>query len=82
MGEPFEPYIGKEDCFEDCNDLGPDGYMDLTVKFNKQEVVAALGEITDEDCLVLEITGDLMEEYGGTPIIGEDVLHILKKGKK
>jgi hypothetical protein len=82
VGEPFEPYIGKEDCFEDCNDFGPDGYMDLKLKFNKQEVVADLGEVNDEDCLVLEITGDLMEEYGGTPIIGEDVLRILKKGKK
>jgi hypothetical protein len=75
---PFEPFIGKEDC-EDCNKLGPDGYLDLTLKFDSLEVVAALGDVNDRDCIVLTLTGSLKEEFGGTPIFGEDVVVILKK---
>ena len=87
VGEPFEPFIGKEDCFEDCLACScPDDNLDLVFHFDTQEVVAALvaalGEVNDEDCLVLEIIGNLKEEFGGTPIVGEDVVRILKKGKQ
>jgi hypothetical protein len=75
---PFVPFVGKENC-EDCNKLGPDGYLDLTLKFNSLEVVAALGDVNDGDCIVLTLTGSLKEEFGGTPIFGEDVVVILKK---
>jgi len=82
VGAPFEPFLGKEDCFEDCEAFSfADGNMDIVFHFDAQEVVAALGEVSDEDCLVLEITGNLKEEFNGTPTIGEDVLRILKKGK-
>lgn len=81
VATPFEPFIGKEDAF-DCTEEGPDGYLDLTLKFDTQEVVAALGDVNDGDVLVLQLTGNLMEEFGGTPILGEDVVVILKKGKK
>jgi hypothetical protein len=62
-----------------CTTEGPDGYMDLTLKFAVQEVVAALGEVNDGDVLVLQLTGNLKEEYGSTPIVGEDVIWILEK---
>jgi len=78
VATPFEPYIGKEDAF-DCTEDGPDGYLDLTLKYNIQELVGALGDVNDGDVLVLELTGNLKEEYGGTPIVGEDVVVILKK---
>jgi hypothetical protein len=90
VAEPFEPFVGKEDCFADCWEWIPteeypeypgDGYMDLTLKFDAQEVVAALGEVEDGDCLVLQLTGNMMEDYGGTPLVGEDVVWIKKKGK-
>lgn len=82
VGVPFEPYIGKEDCFEDCEGYScPDGNMDLTLHFDKQEIVSALGDVNDGDCLVLKLTGNLKEECNGAPIIGEDVLLILKKGQ-
>jgi hypothetical protein len=83
VATPFEPFIGKEDCFEDCHELGPDGYVDLTLKFSAQEVFGALGDVEDGDCLVLELTGHLLEEFDGTPIVGEDVMSVLslKKGK-
>jgi sugar lactone lactonase YvrE len=89
VAEPFEPFVGKEDCFADCWGWIPteeypeylgDGYVDLTFKFDAQEVVAALGEVEDGDCLVLQLTGNLTEEFGGTPLVGEDVVWIKKKG--
>jgi hypothetical protein len=77
---PFEPLFGKESEF-DCTEEGPDGYLDLTLKFDTQEVVEALGEITDGAVIVLTLKGNLLEEHGGIPIIGEDVIIIRKKGK-
>ena len=66
----------------DCNELGPDGYMDLTLKFDTQAVVAALGQLEDGDCLVLELTGNLLGDDGGTAFTAEDMVHILKKGNQ
>ena len=84
VATPYEPFVGKEDCMEDCIIDGPDEFLDLTLKFYTQEVVEAIeaiGEVNDGDCLVLTLTGNLFEEFGGTPIVGEDVVLILKKGK-
>ena len=78
VATPFEPFTGKEDCYECTND-GPDGYVDLTLKFDTQQVVAAIEPVTDGQCVVLKLTGNLVD---GTPITGEDVVRILKKGKK
>ena len=75
---PYEPFIGKEEC-EDCATEGSDGYIDLTLKFDTQAIVTALGDVSDGECLVLELTGNLMEEFDGIPIVGEDVLRIIKK---
>ncbi len=80
VATPYEPYVGKVDAF-DCTTAGPDGYLDLVFHFDTQELVAALGEVADGDVLVLQLTGNLLEESGGTPIVGEDVVVILKKGK-
>lgn len=80
VATPFEPYTGKEGC-DACTTEGPDDYMDLTLKFDKQAIVAALGDVSDGQCLVLHLTGNLKEEFGGTAIVGEDVVWILKKGK-
>jgi len=81
VATPYEPFVGKEDCMEDCIIDGPDGFLDLTLKFDTQEVVDALGEVFDGECLPLTLTGNLSEEFGGTPIVGEDVVLILKKVK-
>lgn len=80
VATPFEPFFGKGDAF-DCNEYGPDGYMDLSLMFKAQEVVAALGDVMDGDVLVLHVSGNLMEEYGGTPFVGEDVVTIIRQGK-
>jgi hypothetical protein len=78
VATPYEPYLGKQDAY-DCTTDGPDGFMDLTFKFKTQEVIAALGEVNGGDVLVIPLTGFLTEEFGGTPIVGEDVIVILKK---
>ena len=74
------PFAGwdeeKSDCWMDCTEDGPDGYMDLTLKFNTQEVIAALGDVNDGDCMVLTLTGNYMD---GRAIAGDDVVLILEK---
>jgi len=62
----------------DCHDLDGDGYMDLTLKFDTQEIVGALGDVDDGDELVLTLTG---KTFDGVSIVGEDCILILKKGK-
>jgi len=71
------PYVDDLDGY---HDLGPDGYLDLTLKFNTQEVVAVLLNcVSDGEVLVLSLTGNLLEEHSGTPIYGQDVIVIIKK---
>lgn len=77
---PYLPLLGKENRL-DCTKEGPDGYVDLTLKFDHQEIANALGDVADGDELALSLTGNLSEEHGGVPILGEDVVVILKKGK-
>lgn len=74
VATPYMPFRGKQDCM-DCNELGPDGNMDLTLKFKTQKLVTALG-MTDPGCIVLTLTGKLKDEFGGFDIIGEDVMRL------
>ncbi|MHC4266598.1 MAG: hypothetical protein ACYSUK_11825 [Planctomycetota bacterium] len=62
----------------DCNCItdGPDGYLDMTLKFDTQEIVETMCEANDGDILPLLLTGKL---FDGTPIEGIDCVHI--KGK-
>ena len=77
VATPFDPSVDIMDCY-DCTSEGPDGYTDLTLKFDTQEVVTAIGAVTDGECLELWLTGELSD---GTPIEGVDVVLIRKKGK-
>jgi len=52
--------------------------VDLTLDFDTQAVVKALGEVEDGECLTLQLKGNLLD---GTAIAGEDVVVILKKGR-
>jgi hypothetical protein len=85
---PYEPYLGKQDAY-DCIEYYPDEYgaydgiPDLTLEFKAREVLAALGDVSDGDVLVLELEGYLRDEFGGGAILGEDVIIIIaKKDKK
>lgn len=78
---PYE--INIEECnINDCHELTGDDYLDLTLKFDSQEIYAAIGEVYDRECLILELTGKLKTAYGALPIKGGDVVSILKKGRK
>lgn len=58
--------------FEDVGggacDAAPDGVTDLTLKFDRQALVAALGELVDGQVLTLSLTGALLPELGGTAV--------------
>ena len=80
--------VATPDGLTDCGDAyactteGPDGYLDMTFKFKKKDVVddaEALSGVSDGDVLCLTLTGNLKAEFGGTPIEGKDVVIILKK---
>ena len=58
---------------DSCTDEGPDGFDDLTLKFNMQEIVAALGAVSKGDVISVELEGQLLD---GTPIEGYDIIII------
>jgi hypothetical protein len=58
---------------------GPDGFMDLSLKFDTQEIVAALGDVNDGDEIILHLMGNLKAEFDGASIVGEDVVRIIEK---
>ena len=72
VSTPMAP--GSEVC--ECNEDSADGYLDLTMKFKSQEVVAALGPVSDGDVIVLTITGTT---YAGEVIEGQDCVAIIHK---
>ena len=61
----------------DCYELEGDGYVDLTLKFDPEEIMAALGPVSDGDEIVLTLTGQLVD---GVPIEGQDCIVILDRG--
>lgn len=77
VGTPYSPCKGKWDAYA-CNEYGPDGYMDLSLKFDTQAFVASLGEVDDREVVTVPLSGYLKD---GTPIQGEDVIVILAKAK-
>jgi hypothetical protein len=57
----------------DCTEEEHDGYPDLELKFNKAEVIAALGEVYDGQEIVLTVAGQLID---GTQFEGYDCVLI------
>jgi photosystem II stability/assembly factor-like uncharacterized protein len=62
----------------DCTKKGPDGFEDLTLKFDKKTIVDALGEVNKGDEVELNLTGELRD---GTPIEGTDCVVITPVGR-
>ena len=81
VATPYDGEIGDPAERDDCTTAGPDGMDDLTLKFDRQTIVAALGEVSDGEVLVLTLVGSLKGEFGGSDIFGEDVVWIRAKGK-
>jgi hypothetical protein len=69
------PDGGADVC--DCTEDGPDGFMDMTLKFDRQAIIAALGSVTDGESKPLLMVGAL---YDGYPIYGEDCVLIKDRG--
>ena len=65
------PIVAPVDC--ECTTDGPDGMLDLIVRFDADEVAAALDGFEGGDEVVLWISGDLLD---GRSIIGYDCLQI------
>ncbi len=80
-GVSLQKFNYEDVCTYNDQSKGPDGLLDLTMKFDMQEIVSAIGPVNDGQIVVLTLTGNLHEDYGGTPIEGIDVVVILKKGK-
>ncbi len=80
----FGPLLDNESEFS-CTDEGPDGLMDMALKFDNQEIAEALelisGPLTDGEEILVSLTGSLLPEFGGAPIEGKDVVRIIKKVK-
>jgi len=70
------PLVDANEC--ECSTEGPDGFLDLTLKFETQMIVEAIGEVDHGDELVLELTGVLSDE---TPIEGSDCVIIRGRHK-
>ena len=78
VSAPFTPFTGKTDCHNHCSTAGPDGIQDLTLRFDLRQVLAALSPpAAVGQCRVFKLTGNLKAEFGGTPIVGEDVVTIV-----
>lgn len=75
VSKPFEgDLVDCESCVCGCDTT--DGYDDILFKFDKQEIVEALGEVEDRACKILQITGETID---GIYIEGEDIMKILNK---
>lgn len=72
------PVSDVNDC--NCSEEGPDGLLDLTLKFATQAIVEAVGDVNDGDVLELELTGVLYDPIPcETPIEGADCIVIRGK---
>jgi len=64
---------------EVCTTAGADGHIDLSLKFDTEAIVNALGEVSDGQVVELTLTGKLSD---GTLIEGSDCVIIIKKEDK
>ena len=62
-----------------CTTDGLDGYVDLSLRFDTQELISVLDQPVDGEEWMLRLTGAL---YNGTIIEGSDCIIIKKKGGK
>jgi hypothetical protein len=70
------PFIGNVVNCLSCSEDGPDGYLDLTLKFSTQEVFSIIGNTSGDITLI--IRGSLTDE---TEFEGEDIVITVPKKK-
>jgi hypothetical protein len=71
------PFTGALVSAASCTTAGADGFTDLVLFFNNEAVSAALGTVTNGQVLVLTVAGNLLPQFGGTPITGRDVVFVI-----
>jgi hypothetical protein len=76
-GTPDGSFAAKSDPYQ-CNELGPDGRLDLVLKFDSEAIAASLSDVEENEEVTLQLRGHLKD---GTEISGEDVV-IIKGGKE
>lgn len=84
--EPFLPPSGEISEYH-CTEAGPDGYMDLVLKFRTQDVMAKVKSLYGEnlskgDVLAIPLTAEMSDPGGTKPlttILGQDVVRINTK---
>lgn len=77
VATPFDGEISDPAQRDECTDEGADGFTDLTLKFDTQDVLDAFGAVSDGDVVVVSLTGELTD---GQPFEGVDVVWIKDKG--
>jgi hypothetical protein len=60
-------------------DVSGDGYLDLTLKYEAEDIIAALSPANDGDTRILHITGRFKPEFNYLPIEGSDLVIIFAK---
>ena len=55
--------------------------MDLVLFYDAQEVASVIDYASDGDVLLFWVDTQLMDDYGGTLLTGQDVVWIIRKGK-
>ena len=68
------PSPDKEMCA--CPIPGPDGHMDMEMKFKKADIAAAMGRVTHGDIVSLTLSGRLLD---GTDFVASDCVRIVGK---
>ena len=63
----------------ECTTDGKDDFIDLCLKFDKKAIITALGGVNVDQEYPLTLSGSLND---GTPIVGNDCIVFVKKGKK
>ena len=66
------PVLDGNEC--DCTIIGPDGFVDLVLKFETEQIVEAIGDVNEGDVLPLVLEGVLSD--GGIMIQGTDCVVI------
>jgi hypothetical protein len=79
VATPYDGEFGEPPDAHACTTAGPDGHLDLTVKFATECVAEALAAAGDGDTVVVPIEG---EKTDGAAVESHDVVIILKNKKK
>ncbi|MCI0601895.1 kelch motif-containing protein [bacterium] len=72
-----DAFNGEKDDCSDCVSGEPvEGFTDLVLQFDASDLVDALGPVSDQQCIAIELTGNLNDN---TPIQGEERIVVVTK---